>query len=201
MTIEEAREFLINISYKLGSIAVEYLTEKDGEKMREAIKALEQETCEDRRNCPHRHENGNCLSVGGFCMAVDDKHCQLKKEQQEPCEDCISRQATVERLCKIAEFMNEKRNGLGSPYVMAALFIQDNKDEFPPVTPQPKIGHWIGHREHCENLGVMPSGLGAYEWCSNCDCGIDVREWHRNNYNYCPNCGCRMVEPQESEED
>lgn len=65
---------------------------------------------------------------------------------------------------------------------------------------EPKTGHWIGHREHCENLGVMPSGLGAYEWCSNCDCGIDVREWHRNNYNYCPNCGTRMIEPQESEE-
>ena len=62
-----------------------------------------------------------------------------------------------------------------------------------------KTGHWISHREHCKNLGVMPSGLGAYEWCSNCDCGIDVREWHKNNYNYCPNCGCRMVELQESE--
>ena len=67
------------------------------------------------------------------------------------------------------------------------------------VTPQePRKGHWISHREHCENLGVIPSGLGAYEWCSECDCGIDVREWHRNNYNYCPNCGCRMVESQES---
>ena len=64
--------------------------------------------------------------------------------------------------------------------------------------PLPK-GYWIGHREHCENLEVMPSGLGAYRWCSECDCGIDVREWHRNHYNYCPNCGARMVEPQESE--
>lgn len=57
---------------------------------------------------------------------------------------------------------------------------------------EPKTGHWIAHREHCENLGVLPSGLGAYEWCSECDCGIDVREWHRNNYNYCPNCGAKM---------
>lgn len=70
----------------------------------------------------------------------------------------------------------------------------------PSVTPQPKTGYWIGHREHCESLGVIPSGLGAYEWCSNCDCGIDVREWHRNNYNFCPNCGAKMVEPQEREE-
>ena len=57
---------------------------------------------------------------------------------------------------------------------------------------EPREGHWISHREHCENLGVMPSGLGAYEWCSNCDCGIDVKEWHRNHYNYCPNCGADM---------
>ena len=64
---------------------------------------------------------------------------------------------------------------------------------------EPKTGHWIGHREHCENLGVMPSGLGTYEWCSNCDCGIDVREWHRNHYNYCPNCGAKMVESEDKE--
>ena len=71
-------------------------------------------------------------------------------------------------------------------------------EKMPSVTPQePKKGHWIGHREHCENLGVMPSGLGAYEWCSNCDCGIDVREWHRNHYNYCPNCGADMREVEE----
>lgn len=53
-------------------------------------------------------------------------------------------------------------------------------------------GHWIGHVEHCESIGAIPSGLGAYKWCSNCDCGIDVMEWHRNNYNFCPNCGAIM---------
>jgi hypothetical protein len=61
-----------------------------------------------------------------------------------------------------------------------------------PLEQEPKTGHWIGHREHCENLGVVPSGLGAYEWCSNCDCGIDVREGHKINYNFCPNCGAKM---------
>ena len=51
-------------------------------------------------------------------------YCKLAIEalKQEPCDDCISRQATVERLCKVADFMNEKRSGLGSPYIMAALF-------------------------------------------------------------------------------
>jgi hypothetical protein len=77
-----------------------------------------------------------------------------------------------------------------------ATFIKVNEllDE---LEQEPRKGHWIGHREHCENLGVMPSGLGAYEWCSNCDCGIDVREWHRNHYNFCPNCGADMREGEE----
>lgn len=62
---------------------------------------------------------------------------------------------------------------------------------------EPKMGHWINHREHCENLGVKPSGLGTYNWCSNCDCGIDVTEFHRNHYNFCPNCGAEMMEVEE----
>lgn len=60
---------------------------------------------------------------------------------------------------------------------------------------KPKTGHWIGQREHCENLGMISNGFGVYEWCSNCDCAIDIREYQRNRYNYCPNCGCRMIEP------
>ena len=47
MTKEEAKKYLIDISYALGNMSVEYLTEKDGEKMREAIETLEQEPCED----------------------------------------------------------------------------------------------------------------------------------------------------------
>lgn len=49
MTRDEAAKYLIDISYKFGNISVEYLTEKDGEKMREAINVLtnEQQMCED----------------------------------------------------------------------------------------------------------------------------------------------------------
>ena len=47
---------------------------------------------------------------------------------------------------------------------------------------QPKTGHWISHHHGCE-----------YE-CSEC------HDKQRAKSNYCPNCGCCMVEPQESEE-
>lgn len=81
-----------------------------------------------------------------------------------------------------------------------ATFIKAN-ELLKALEQEPRKGHWIGHREHCENLGVMPSGLGAYEWCSNCDCGIDVREWHRNHYNFCPNCGADMRKVEDGNND
>lgn len=89
-------------------------------------------------------------------------------------------------ICK--EFLNDadKTHSCNEYKLLMALLEQE-----------PRKGHWVGHREHCENLGVLPSGLGAYEWCSNCDCGIDVMEWHRNHYNYCPNCGAKMEEVEE----
>lgn len=30
----------------------------------------------DRKDCPMRHENGNCLPCGGFCTAVSDPICE-----------------------------------------------------------------------------------------------------------------------------
>lgn len=47
MTREEAETFLCSISGDLGFTDIENYTCKDGEKMREAIKALEQDPCED----------------------------------------------------------------------------------------------------------------------------------------------------------
>lgn len=31
---------------------------------------------EQRKNCPMRHENGNCTAAGGFCTAVNDTICE-----------------------------------------------------------------------------------------------------------------------------
>lgn len=59
--------------------------------------------------------------------------------------------------------------------------------------PLPK-GHWLSQREYCEMNNLIPSGLGSYFWCSECNHAVDVREWHRNHYNYCPNCGADMRE-------
>lgn len=65
-------------------------------------------------------------------------------------------------------------------------------DKYKALEQKPKTGHWISHREHCEMNNLRPSGLGSYFWCSECDCGIDSKYFHRVYYNYCPNCGRKM---------
>ena len=50
---------------------------------------------------------------------------------------------------------------------------------------EPKIGHWSHDGSHWKNRFI----------CS--ECGYKLFD---EPTNYCPNCGCRMVEPQESED-
>lgn len=100
----------------------------------------------------------------------------------------MTRDEVIENLNTLLEATDEEGDFLLYPDEKEAVKISIK------TLKQERAGHWIGHIEHCEKLGVMPSGLGVYEWCSNCDCGIDVREWHRNPYNFCPNCGIKMEE-------
>jgi len=64
----------------------------------------------------------------------------------------------------------------------------------PSITSQePKTGHWIGDK--------------AYPICPKCNCNVIERYISCSDYaemykpmKYCPNCGAKMVEPQESED-
>lgn len=164
------------------------------------IKILEQEpsvdtvsiNCED---CVYYDNGANDEACDG-CFE-DEEHLNFKPKAQY-CEDCISRQAVLEVLKKNRYRFNISQEGYCEGKVLwSENLIKDDAckeiEQLPSVTPKEKIGHWIGHREHCEKLGLIPSGLGAYKWCSNCDCGIDINEWYINHYNFCPNCGARMV--------
>lgn len=65
--------------------------------------------------------------------------------------------------------------------------IKKNINELPPVTPQQKTGHWIDGDCICPCCGEDKFK------------DLDADIWSDWQPNYCPNCGCRMVEPQESE--
>ena len=57
------------------------------------------------------------------------------------------------------------------------------------------IGHWIKY-------GVPRCGEQHYQ-CTSCGYYINFGQWgelYSKEFKYCPNCGCRMVDPQESEE-
>ena len=92
--------------------------------------------------------------------------------------DCISREATVKRLCNLAEYMNEHKENSGDPYIMAALFIQDNKTEFPSVTPQEP--RWIPTSERLpeekDYSRCAENYDGAVYWCT--DKGVIGIGWY-----------------------
>jgi len=95
--------------------------------------------------------------------------------------DCVSRQEVLRLLA----------NSIGK----TNTYLQTEVLKMPSVTSrEPRKGHWISHRKHCEMNNLRPSGLGSYFWCSECDCGIDSKNFSRVNYNYCPNCGAKMSE-------
>ena len=69
-----------------------------------------------RKNCKYRHDNGNCLKVGGFCLAVSDEHCERAlaiKALQEPeivyCKDCVYWKAARIGICGLAGYFIGER--------------------------------------------------------------------------------------------
>ena len=65
--------------------------------------------------------------------------------------------------------------------------ITDFIESLPIVDVQPvKHGRWIGIYEYCEKNGYVPSGMGIYYWCSECD------KAEQKTSDFCPNCGAIM---------
>lgn len=59
--------------------------------------------------------------------------------------------------------------------------------DIPAADVQPvKCGRWIGIYEYCEKNGYVPSGMGIYYWCSECN------KSEQKKSDFCPNCGVRM---------
>ena len=99
-------------------------------------------------------------------------HMAIKSLEQEPCEDAISREATLKPY-----------NGLNDEDTISVWLIRKNIEQQPSVNPQPKTGHW----KH--------TAMSDTIFCSCCGKYNDIRV----EFSYCPNCGAKMVEPQESE--
>lgn len=130
----------------------------------------------------------------GFASKYDEKDKILKNireiidgnevMKQEPCEDAISRQAVLEYIYNDLG-LGDEENGKDVERQMELEKSYKYVKSLKPVNPQTKTGHWIIE----ENVHYGTRTLR----CSSCNTGFQfIRE-----YKYCPNCGCRMVEPQE----
>ena len=116
--------------------------------------------------------------------------------KQDPCEDCISRQAVTDALNKyFARIGKLKRRGLTIGEKAISLDMVGIIKNLPLVTPQPKVGQWEYVRyDYNPNIG---------NWhCSECrniviECVNKYTEGGIPTYNYCPNCGSKMIEPLE----
>lgn len=93
--------------------------------------------------------------------------------------DLVSRQAAIDAFEK---FIHEL--GINDePYNYGEMALSGQN--VPPVTPQPKIGHWIdidATRSKCDRCGAI------FEIAS-----------ENGEANLCPNCGAKMIESHESD--
>ena len=95
-------------------------------------------------------------------------------EQAFTYEDAISRQAVCDY---IAEFVNNEYSSQAECEMVDAMI--EGIQHLPPVTPQPKTGHWIRQDNTKEPL---------YGWyfCSECNSVIGDKT------KFCSNCGAKM---------
>jgi len=175
-----------NLGDWIGHISgvIEDETTLDGNEMRDLVvflTTLNQQPCED---CISREAVLDALHVEGRPTKKFDYVIAVKKDimalppvtpKQQPCDDCISRQKVVKLL---------SYDWATRPAHKAVESVRN----LPSVTPKEKTGCWIGIDEEPHE-----------DWeCDNCGFVIWADE-NIEKFHYCPNCGRKMIEPQESE--
>lgn len=104
-------------------------------------------------------------------------------EKFESCEDAISREDTL------TAFSDYVGGGMSMNDFDA---LWDIVTKMPSVAPVERTGYWIKTIDAVNEYG---SKTYHYE-CSECE--SNESGWGK--YRYCPNCGTKMVNPQESED-
>ena len=133
-------------------------------KIDEAINILKQYIDYDNPNVPDFYTMEEAIKV------------IIEALEQEPCGDCISRQAVNELVDELARAISDERCCISRGRSTATI-MRDIR-HLPSVTAQPKMGRWI---EHFDQI---------WKWYECDQCHTD---WG-DSVNYCPNCGSKMYE-------
>ena len=122
---------------------------------------------------------------------------------QEPCEAAVSREAVRQGMIKY---------GFTAPDMTVHEFVED---ELPSVTVRQsgcdKCAMNGSGSKYCDNCKykqqtgewiLLDECANSGYYCSRCQKKLVKEGWSETvkKIKFCPNCGCRMVEPQESEE-
>lgn len=166
MTTEEAIKMLEYIKH-VGNGESEYKNDAQAIAIDMAIKALEKEPCITMRDLSDKELKH---------FAEEMKKVRPQVIEQEPCDDCISREAAIDAIYKkhIGGKDAIKNASINDLYADGLAEAVDAVWELPSVTSQPKMGRWI----RCDILQEYK--------CSEC------RVCFRNKSKYCPNCGAKM---------
>jgi hypothetical protein len=99
--------------------------------------------------------------------------------EQQPCEDCISREDVNTLVDELARAISDERCCISRGRSTATI-MQDILN-LSSVTPTRLKGKWIDDSKEDS----------YYANCSHCDYQIDTH-YERGYLNYCPNCGAKM---------
>ena len=121
-----------------------------------------------------------CLTIIANELLYELTHPKIKALSQEPSGDVISRQDAIDAIWD------------GTNMDIYTREVKETLEDLPSVEQEPQTGHWI----------VVSDGYGDNAYiceCSECKDTVWVYKDADRKWNYCPNCGARMVEPQETE--
>lgn len=129
------------------------------------------DVCEDDEEAPMSDKDKLLLEVNkAICN-------NLKALEQQPYEDCVSRQAAIglKTIAPIAPVMDGE-----AVHYEEVVFVRD-LEKLPSVETERKRGHWIMQNDRSKKL------LG-WSFCSECNA------WIGEPTDYCSNCGADMRE-------
>lgn len=103
---------------------------------------------------------------------IEALEAAIKLIEQEPSEDCISRQTALEPY-----------KTLDDNDTISVWMIRKNIEQIPPISPQPRTGHWIRVDKNkvrcseCEIIHLIAQyPIGKIDWCPNCGTKMEGEE-------------------------
>ena len=132
-------------------------------------------TSEEREDAINFFKEVEKKEVGTYCKLA------IEALEQQPCEDCISREAVLET---IEDCNSDGLKGIFCSYNDGERFKEYIKD-LPSATPKEKTAAWV------------PIDAEPHDICECNACGWLLYYEDKTDYKYCPNCGAKMDEVEE----